>query len=138
VHSLAFLHSADGGGVSFGAWGYCAASSGCTRAALGYTWGSELVQGLTPLLVLVPIACGFTFLALVSLLPILLARGLRTYPSPAFSLFTLLASASALLAFVFVIALFATAHTRSEAANIAVSWGAMVSVMLPERMIDRC
>jgi hypothetical protein len=76
------------------------------------------------------LACVFTFVALLSLLPTLFTRSLRLYPSPAFSLLALLAALFTLLAFIFEIALFATAYTRFRADNIPVTWGVMPWLVL--------
>jgi hypothetical protein len=73
------------------------------------------------------LATGFTFLALLSLFPLIFTKGLRMYPSPMFSLLSLLSAIFSLLAFVFMIALFATALERFHDDDIGASFGPLVS-----------
>jgi hypothetical protein len=125
-------------------WGFCPQSGPCSPIHLGYSWGSEIISGLTYALILIPIgpsiplllrtreltgsaACGLSFLSMLSLLPIVWGHGLRMYPTPAFSLFALLAAVATLAAFVFQIALFASAYTRFAG---HAQWGALPWLVL--------
>ncbi|EIN09867.1 pali-domain-containing protein [Punctularia strigosozonata HHB-11173 SS5] len=123
VHAFYFVHADTGGGVRFGIWGWCIDHGTCLSDRLGYRWDTQIIHSLTFTLVFYPIATGFTFLALLSLLPVLLSKSLQMYPFPAFSLLSLLSFFWSLLAFIVMIVLWAVAKSRFHDDGIKTTWG---------------
>ncbi|KAF8606621.1 pali-domain-containing protein [Ceratobasidium sp. AG-I] len=128
--NLYYLRSDIAGGLRLGGWGWCIQGGVCTRRVLGYSWDPQVIVWLTKMMVWYPIAAFFAFFALVSLLPTLLSKNARIFPSPIFSLLSLMAAFFSLLAFIFMIALFATARNRFRRDGYSSEFGPMPWISL--------
>jgi len=114
IKDIYFLSSNITGGVRYGSWGWCKANGYCWRHGLGYGFDPQIIRWLTKMLVFFPIATIFSVISMISLLPILCSRKDRhtLYPSPLYSLFSLITAFLSWIAFIFMIGLFGEARTR--------------------------
>jgi len=122
VHSLYFLRISQAGGIRFGIWGWCLDEGVCSDTlALGYTWEPQIAIPITKALALYPVAAVSVFTMLITLLPVMRDRGPRTLR--VFAVFAWFSFVVALLAFVFMIAMWAIADERFRKAGWEVRWG---------------
>ncbi|KAF9563221.1 hypothetical protein CPC08DRAFT_686789 [Agrocybe pediades] len=123
VSTLYFLHSDQANGVKFGMWGWCLDDYlVCSPLQLGYTWQPEIAIPITKALVLYPIAAVFSFLCVVSMVPILCVRASQ----PTDKIFKILSWTSfawSFLSFLFMIGTFGTAKARFEKRGFGASYG---------------
>jgi len=139
VSDFYFLRaSVPGDSVRFGIWGFCFQSSGfCSNKVLGYNWDPEIIVWLTKVLVFFPIAAIFTLGAFLALLPSVCVRYSRDtiFPAPLYSLLMIPAALTSLLAFVFMISLFAVARNRFHSAGESASFGPLPWMSLAATII---
>lgn len=159
--SSSLLSSGASGSVKFGIFGYCSSgvdvsvlgsqhntSADCSKPHLGYTFDQTLgnalhisgyenliSRALTAALVLHPIACGLTFLAL--LMSLFMAKRGRTGASRVASLFTLgsgiLAAIITTIAFLIDIGLVASVRHKVKNdthGDVTLNWGNAVWMIL--------
>ena len=128
--NLYYLRSDIAGGLHLGGWGWCIDGGYCTNKALGYSWDPQVIVWLTKMMVWYPIAAIFTLFALFSLLPTLFSKNARIFPSPIFSLLSIMSAFFSLLAFIFMISLFAVARNRFRRDGYESEFGPMPWISL--------
>ncbi|CAE6515967.1 unnamed protein product [Rhizoctonia solani] len=128
--NLYYLRSDIAGGLRLGGWGWCIEGGYCTSKALGYEWNPQVIVWLTKMMVWYPIADFFIFFSLLSLLPTIISKNARIYPSPIFSLLSVVAAFFSLLAFIFMISLFAVARNRFHRDGYESEFGPMPWISL--------
>ncbi|KAF7771757.1 hypothetical protein Agabi119p4_6068 [Agaricus bisporus var. burnettii] len=124
VHSMYFLWSSQAGGVRFGIWGWCLdEGSICSETlGLGYAWDPEVSIPITKALILYPLSAVLVFLALVTLILVLM-RNKSLWALRLFVVFVWSSFVSALVAFVFMIAMWSVIEERFKADGWKVRWG---------------
>jgi len=155
------IDSGVSGHVKFGAWGYCISpvqvsivgidkttAGECSKAALGYTFDETVASALrvsglenlisrtlTAVLVLHPIACALTFLALtVSIVTLLKRRNSVAAASRISALVTMvlggLAALLTTIVFLIDVSLVAIVRRKVNNSNLTLTWGNAVWMAL--------
>lgn len=118
--ALYFLHAS---GVRFGGWGFCPDNTAaCSPTKLGYAWPPVIVYGMTKTLVFYPTAAILSVLTLLTLLPAF-CRPRRVYPIPMHTLMVWITFLTSVVAFAFMIAVFASARDELRREQESATFG---------------
>ncbi|KAI9000427.1 hypothetical protein BD414DRAFT_525974 [Trametes punicea] len=131
IQAFYFLRTNIDGGIKFGLFGFCQELAGtCTGKELGYQFQPQLVDRLTTVLVLYPVAAGLSLLGAVTLIPLML------YPRDGGFLFVLFAFMSTFAflaaagAFAATMYLFTVAMHRLHEEGFSASYGPSIWIAL--------
>ncbi|KAI0325294.1 pali-domain-containing protein [Cubamyces sp. BRFM 1775] len=131
IKALYFLRTDSEGGVRFGLLGFCFDLLGiCTPKEIGYKHEPEIVDRLSTVLVLYPVAAGLTLLGLLTLLPLMCHRRDGGFLFVMFALFSTLAFFAAAGAFAVTMYLFTTVMHRFHAEGYSASYGPSIWIAL--------
>ncbi|KAI0636020.1 actin cortical patch SUR7/pH-response regulator pali [Trametes polyzona] len=131
VQAFYFLSTDIAGGIKFGVFGFCNELTGtCTDKELGYHFEPQLVNPLTTVLVLYPIAAGLTLLGALTLIPVACSRRDRGFPFVLFALLSTLAFLACAGAFGVTMYLFTVARNRFHAQGFSASYGPSIWIAL--------
>ncbi|KAH9847660.1 hypothetical protein C2E23DRAFT_871649 [Lenzites betulinus] len=131
IRGLYFLRSDFAGGTTFGVLGFCNDLTGtCTGKQLGYHHEPQLINPLTTVLVLYPVAAGLALLGLLTLIPVAFSRRDRGLPFVLFALLSTFAFLAAAGAFGVTMYLFTVARDRFHAEGFSASYGPSVWIAL--------
>ncbi|PPQ81016.1 hypothetical protein CVT25_014524 [Psilocybe cyanescens] len=134
VSTSYFLHSSQANGVSFGMWGWCLDEGDvCSPLQLGYTWEPEIAIPITKAFVFYPIAAVFTFLTMISMLPVLWVRTERS--DKVFQVFAWISFAFSSLAFLFTIGMWGVAKSKFEKRGFSATYGNLTWMSLAATLL---